>query len=138
MSNDEVLPLGIKQMIDWNKYPNFSEDEFKCSHTGLCAMDEEFLEVLQEIRTKYGKSMVISSGYRHETHPIEARKSKAGEHTMGRCADIAVSGSDAVELIRIALECGITRIGVQQKGQGRFLHLGIGARDLPNPWIWSY
>ena len=51
-------------MIEWHKYPNFSEDEFKCSASGVCIMRPIFLEALQELRHKYGKSMVISSGYR--------------------------------------------------------------------------
>lgn len=124
--------------MDWSKYPNFSEGEFKCSHTGLCDMDEAFMEILQDIRSEYGKPMVITSGYRHETHPIEARKNKPGEHTLGACADVLIQGGDAVELLSIALDFGISRIGVNQKGNGRFLHLGIGGKGLPNPWIWSY
>lgn len=125
-------------MIDWSDYKNFKEDEFRCQHTGLSGMDKEFMDKLQEIRTKYGKPMVVSSGYRHPTHPIEAAKDSLGEHTYGMCADIAIRGEDAVVLLRIVLECGITRVGVQQKGVGRFLHLGVGAVGLANPWIWSY
>ena len=125
-------------MIDWNDYPNFTEDELRCQHTGLSGMTKEFMDKLQEIRTKYGKSMIVSSGYRHITHPIEARKSSRGEHTYGMCVDIAIRGKEAVELLGVAQSCGITRLGIQQKGSGRFLHLGLGAEGLANPWIWSY
>jgi len=124
--------------MNWDLYPNFSEEEFTCSHTGLCQMDEEFMILLQTIRAEYGKPMVITSGYRHKTHPIELRKSKPGEHTLGTCADIAVQGADAVKLLGIAIALGATRVGVQQKGSGRFLHLGIGGGSLSNPWMWSY
>lgn len=126
------------KVTDWSKYPNFSEAEFRCKHTGLCVMQTEFMDKLQAIRTEYGKPMIISSGYRHPTHPVEAGKKTPGEHTMGTCCDVAVSGADAVRLLRIALNHGITRVGVQQKGSGRFLHLGIGGGGLPNPAIWSY
>lgn len=129
--------MGV--VADWGKYPNFSEAEFRCRHTGQCAMQVEFMDRLQAIRTEYGRPLRITSGYRHPTHPVEARKGHAtGEHTLGMCADIAVQGADAVELLRIALAHGITRIGVQQKGSGRFLHLGIGGQGLPAPAIWSY
>ena len=124
--------------MNWENYPNFSEEEFKCSHTGLCIMAPNFMELLQKIRDVYGKPMTITSGYRHKTHPIEARKAKPGEHTLGTCADVAVRGGDALDLLKVALSLGATRIGVQQKGAGRFLHIGIGGNDLPNPWIWSY
>lgn len=129
----------MTEVTDWDKYPNFSEKEFRCSHTGLCEMQEEFMDILQTIRTEYGKPMTVSSGYRHPTHPVEARKERAGEHSQGMCADISVRGKDALELLTIALRLGVKRVGVQQKGSGRFLHLGIGESDyFPTPHIWSY
>ena len=123
--------------LDWTRWPNFSESEMRCSHTGRCEMDREFMDVLQAIRNEFGP-MRVTSGYRHPTHPIEAKKAAPGEHTHGRCADIGVQGADAVRLIRIALKHGVVRIGVQQKGSGRFIHLGLGAPGLPSPTIWSY
>jgi zinc D-Ala-D-Ala carboxypeptidase len=123
--------------MDWSKYPSFSESEMACKHTGLCKMDPDFMAVLQAIRNEFGP-MRVSSGYRHTSHPIEAKKQAPGEHTLGRCADIAVEGKQAFRLIQIALKHGITRIGVQQKGAGRFIHIGIGGPGFPSPAIWSY
>jgi len=51
-------------VIDWADYPNFSEKEFACSHTGEAKMLPEFMARLQRLRTAYGKPMVITSGYR--------------------------------------------------------------------------
>lgn len=124
-------------MMDWSRYPNFSERELACKHTGKCQMDPAFMDVLQAIRTEFGP-MRITSGYRHQSHPIEAKKGTPGEHTIGRCADIAVEGKDAFRLIQIAIKHGITRIGVQQKGAGRFIHLGLGGPGFPSPAVWSY
>ena len=129
----------MSRVTDWSRYPNFKEAEFRCRHTGLCEMQIAFMDKLQAIRTEYGKPMTIGSGYRHPSHPVEARKgTTTGEHTQGTCCDVAVEGADAVRLLQIALKHGITRIGVQQKGSGRFLHLGIGGCGLANPAIWSY
>jgi hypothetical protein len=128
--------------MNWSKYaPYFSEDEFKCKHTGKCFMDEKFMDTLLTIRKEYGKPMNISSGYRDKTHPVEASKKGTGEHQFGTCCDVAISGNGATELLRIAMKHGVTRIGVQQKGvfKSRFLHLGVGSQGkFPNPWIWSY
>jgi uncharacterized protein YcbK (DUF882 family) len=99
------------------------------------------MDILMKIRRDYGKPLVISSGYRHPTHPIEAAKrGLSGEHTLGTCCDVRINGAAAVELMTIALIHGITRFGVSQKGDPatRFLHLGIGGGGLPNPTIWSY
>lgn len=122
--------------MDWSAYPNFSEAEMRCKATGECRMVPDFMRKLQELRTLYGKPMPITSGYRSPRHPIEAQKATPGEHSTGRAADVAVSGPDALRLIRLAVDVGFTRVGVQQKGSERFIHLG----DDPffPPGIWSY
>lgn len=125
--------------MNWVDYPNFSPGEFRCKHTGRIEMSPEFMARLQRLRTAYGKPMRITSGYRDPSHPAEASKSKPGAHSMGRAADIAVQGADALQLIRLALDCGFTGIGVQQKGPSRFIHLDdVAPAVLPRPAIWSY
>lgn len=120
----------------WNEYPNFTKAEFDCKHTGLNEMKHEFMVVLQAIRSEYGKPMQITSGYRHPTHPIEARKTRSdGEHTRGLCADVACTDSRTrYDLVRLALEHGINRIGIGKT----FLHLGLGGPGLPPNVIWEY
>jgi len=124
-------------MLNWDNYPNFSEAEFACSHTGTCEMQEHFMDALQELRTIYAKPMPITSGYRSPEHPIEARKNKPGTHATGLAADIACSGQDAYDILQIAFELGFSGIGVQQKGSGRFIHLDMW-EDGPRPNVWSY
>ena len=104
-------------------------------------MQPAFMGQLQKIRTIYGKPMIISSGYRSVTHSKERIKDHAGEHTLGLAADILISGADALVLIKIALNEGIRRIGISQKGdmRSRFIHLGISDRfGLFPAAIWSY
>jgi zinc D-Ala-D-Ala carboxypeptidase len=122
-------------MIDWSRYPNFQASEFNCSHCGKNEMRPEFLDRLQGLRSAYNKSMRISSGYRCPQHPIEAKKPEPGPHATGLACDVAVEGVDAHRLLGLALHMGFKGIGVQQKGQGRFLHL-----DLVSEYgrLWSY
>lgn len=123
--------------MDWSKYaPYFTEDELRCKHTGKCQMDARFMDALLAIRKEWGKSMKITSGYRHWSHPVEVRKGhKNGEHTKGLCVDVATAGGvEAAQLALIAIKHGITRIGVA-KG---FLHLGMGDGKLPAPALWTY
>jgi uncharacterized protein YcbK (DUF882 family) len=126
--------------LDWSKYPNFSEAELRCKHTGKCEMHPDFMARLQRLRTAYGKSLRITSGYRDRTHPVEACKRGSGAHTTGRAVDIAIMGGEALALIKIALEVGFTGIGIKQHGPSRFLHLDdLGATATqPRPWVWSY
>ena len=131
-------------MIEWAKYPNFSQDEFKCSASGNCVMRPIFVDALQELRHKYGKSMVISSGYRDpEKHPIELKKTRPGTHSYGLAADIAVAYDDAYNILNIAVELGyFTGIGINQKGdvKSRFIHLDMmeASDQFGRPTIWSY
>jgi len=126
--------------MDWSRWPNFKESEFRCKHTGKCHMDSTFMDRLQRLRTAFGRPMVVTSGYRDASHPAEAAKTTTGSHQLGRAVDIRVTGPDAFRLVTMAPEFGFTGIGVQQKGNVRFIHLD----DLPpgvgfvRPTIWSY
>jgi zinc D-Ala-D-Ala carboxypeptidase len=125
-------------MIDWGKYPNFKASEFQCQHCGADGIKEELVAKIQQLRTKYGKPMRITSGYRCPQHPVEARKSTPGAHALGLAADVGVEGAEAYKVLQIALELGFTGIGVQQKGSGRFIHLDVRNGQLPGPVVWSY
>ena len=126
--------------MDWSQYPNFSKREFDCKVTGENRMRPEFMALLQQIRLTYNKPMIITSGYRGKGHPIEAAKLNGpGEHYYGVAADIAVSGQDAMDLFVIAYGYGIRRIGLDQKGSGRYIHLGIGDHGYGfPPALWTY
>ena len=99
------------------------------------------MDRLQLLRSHYGFPLTITSGYRSPRHSIEAAKKTPGTHAMGRAADIACAGEEAVDLLKVALWIGFTGIGVKQKGEHRFLHLddlGLGEHTAPRPTIWSY
>tara|TARA_R110000822_G_scaffold83575_1_gene196756 strand:- start:286 stop:663 length:378 start_codon:yes stop_codon:yes gene_type:complete len=125
--------------MNWDKYPNFSEEEFACSETGECKMSAAFMKKMQELRDVYGNPMTITSGYRSPKHSIEASKptGKLSTHARGCAADIACNGQQAYEIMKLAFQLGFTGIGVSQKGSARFVHLDtfIGS---PRPNIWSY
>jgi uncharacterized protein YcbK (DUF882 family) len=122
--------------MNWADYPYFTKAEFDCKHTGKNEMQPEFMAKLQLLREKYGRPMIVTSGYRHWTHPVEARKGHTtGEHTRGTCADIAcTSGAERYKIIQLALQLGFPRIGIAKN----FIHLGIGGAGLPSPTIWDY
>ena len=125
-------------MTDFGKF--FTREEFVCSHTGEEKMSQDFLDCLNKLRELYGQPMLISSGYRHETHPVEARKKKAGMHTTGLACDVLVHGKDAHCLLEHAMSMQLfTGIGIAQKGAitSRFIHLDIGQGET-RPWVWSY
>lgn len=111
-----------------------------CGCGGLPSL--EFMQKVEALRVLYGKPMKVSSGYRCPEYNAKVSKTgSTGPHTTGRAIDIAIERGDAFELVALALSSSMfTGLGVQQKGQGRFIHLD----DLPNgdgqprPTIWSY
>jgi hypothetical protein len=102
--------------------------------------DLGFLATLNSIREECDFSFALSSAYRCPQHPIEARKEHFGAHTTGKAVDILCNGEKALEVIRVAQKHGIQRIGIQQKGGGRFIHLDACNADdgFPTPAMWSY
>lgn len=128
--------------MNWNKYKNFSKVEFDCRHTGLNDMQPRFMDLLQKIRNEFGSPMYITSGYRDVAHPVEARKSIPGAHTLGLACDVGIYGANAVRLIQVATALGMPRIGVKQNGpmSGRFIHLDAATENegFSSPWLWSY
>ena len=100
-------------------------------------MDPNLLEMLDDLREAYGYPITLTSTYRSPQHPIEARKSKPGEHTYGAAVDIlSDSGGKTFRLVKAAIEVGFTRIGISRK-KG-FIHLGIGYPGAPEKTIWTY
>jgi len=111
----------------------FEESEFN----GFEMMDERLLLLLDNLREAYGYPIKLTSTYRSPDHPIEAKKSKPGEHAYGAAVDIACVGGEATfKLVKAAIEVGFTRIGISRKSN--FVHVGIGYPGAPETTIWTY
>jgi uncharacterized protein YcbK (DUF882 family) len=111
----------------------FNESEFK----EFSKMDSNLLEKLDNLREVYGYPIKLTSTYRSPDHPIEAKKSKPGEHAYGAAVDIACVGGEATfKLVKAAIEVGFTRIGISRKNN--FVHVGIGYEGAPPVTIWTY
>jgi uncharacterized protein YcbK (DUF882 family) len=121
-------------------YKYFSTEELKCQHCGSDGMDEAFMIKVEALRHELGFPFVVTSAYRCKDHIIERKKKTPGAHASGHAIDIAVSGDKAHKLLDAALRVGMTGIGVNQKGNNRFIHLDDLEWDesRPRPWVWSY
>lgn len=120
-------------------WPHFSFEKMSCD--GECRMDPDFMDLLEKIRSEYGKPLVETSGYRTPKHNASvSHTGDKGPHTTGRAIDIAIGGENAFLLASIAISCGITGLGISQKGPSRFIHLDNLTKDdgFPRPMIWSY
>ncbi len=119
----------------------FSRDELVCK----CGCNKNYfnaetLEKLNRLRQAMGKPIVLNSAYRCPKYNEEIGATQT--HATGRAVDIKCSYKDAYNIIELAFMYGFTGIGVQQKGQSRFIHLDDLEQDLsegrPRPHVWSY
>ena len=101
----EMMSLARVVNDGYNYIPNpyFKEAKLRCQFSGIYHFDEIFLKHLIEIREWVNFGMVISSAYRHESHPIESAKilqgKKPGSHSLGRAVDIKIRGNKCYSLI---------------------------------------
>lgn len=125
----------------WANFP-YAELRCRCGQCGSTGreMNPAFMDLVQQLRDLYGRPMALSSAYRCPRHPAEMNKAAPGEHCDGLAVDVLCRSAEALKLLSLALTLGFTRIGVNQKGVSRFLHLGMApaGRHLPSPTIWSY
>jgi|TARA_B100000085_G_C18555035_1_gene517374 uncharacterized protein YcbK (DUF882 family) len=120
----------------------FSEDELRCKcGCGTYRFDEQALARLNDIREEVGFPLPVSSGYRCPKHSIEADKiangRPPGAHTTGKAVDLAVELDKAHALLKVAFAHNVPRVGVNQRGTLRFIHLDW-CDDRPGPTVWSY
>jgi uncharacterized protein YcbK (DUF882 family) len=127
-------------------YRNFVRSEFRCK-CGKCdstghEISDDLLDALQALRTICNFPFVVTSGYRCPSHPAERNKDSVGSHGLGMAVDLLVSHEEATFLLKMALATGLfTGVGVNQKGDGRFIHLDIATEDdinAPRPHLWTY
>ena len=141
-STTNQLQEYVEENWPSERWRNISFQEWACSYSGKCLVDEIFLDKVQRVRNQYGRPLIITSGYRSEEHPVEAKKDSRGAHTFGRALDIKVHGHNAWELLDIVMEEIFLGVGISKRGDvnSRFIHLDdmTDGEGFPRPWIWSY
>ena len=126
-------------MIDFADYPNFTEDEMRCScGCGRADMDPDFMKLLQDIRAVFGHPMPVTSGFRCPSYN-ERIGGAVDIHPSGKAADIWVSGEPVYHLLAVALLMDVRGIGLKQHGPhiDRFMHLDTTSGTM-RPRIWTY
>jgi uncharacterized protein YcbK (DUF882 family) len=93
---------------------HFKSDEFKCKCCGKLpahGMSKQLIELLEQIRAAFNKSITITSGYRCEKHNKEVGGAKKSQHMDGIAADIKVTDVSAHEVHAYLLKHFDDKIG---------------------------
>lgn len=117
---------------------NFSKGEFECHcGCGLDKMDVNFVKRLQILRDHCNFPLIVNSGRRCKYWNTKSHGYPSSAHLEGLAVDIRVDREKARILMQHALEMGFKGIGLQQKGEGRFIHLDMKPRKNGMA-IWTY
>ena len=110
---------------------NFKVKEFACKDgSDKILISTELVEVLQKIRTHFGKPVNINSAYRTETYNKKVGGVSSSQHLYGTAADIVVSGVKASDVANYA-ETLLPNSG----GIGRYSNFThVDVRDKKSRW----
>lgn len=91
---------------------NFKVKEFACKDgTDKILIDITFVQThLQDIRTHFGKPVIVNSAYRTDAYNSKVGGAKNSYHKKGRAFDICIKGVAPVEIARYASKLGIPGI----------------------------
>lgn len=127
---------------DWNKKvsAHFSVYEFACSDkSDTVLISTELIEVLEQIRTHFGKPVKINSAYRTPAYNISIGGSSKSQHCLGLAADIRIVGIDPIQ---IALYASSLPFYAKQGGIGYYSRVGlkdgfvhVDVRSWKSRWI---
>lgn len=82
---------------------NFKVREFACQDgSDTIFISTELAQVLQKIRSRFGKPVTINSAYRTEVHNRAEGGSPTSQHKYGLAADIVVQGVAPMDVARYA------------------------------------
>lgn len=113
----------IIRKMDW-----FKPEEFNCKcgcGLGIADMDIELLGILDAIRWKLGKPVIINSAVRCPKHNLKVDGRYSSSHIRGLAVDIrALETNYRFELLSIIMKhTGINRIGIYRT----FIHIDVDA-----------
>ena len=97
-------------------------------------MNEVLVEMLNEVREKFGKAIIINSGYRTVEHNKKVGGKSDSSHLKGLAVDIKCTNStDRFHLLFLLQEIGFQRIGVAKT----FIHVDLDF-DKAQSVLWTY
>lgn len=125
---------ALEALTDW-RWPHFSPAEFACRCrgrycTGRYWHDPGFLDALEALRAEAGhRPLSINSGHRCDLWNAAIGGAPLSRHRR-IAADIALKGHNRRRLLRAAIACGFTGLGLGRT----FLHLD--RRACPSRWYY--
>jgi len=119
-------------MAGW-RWGSFSPRELACKGTGKIVVNETALDMLQALRDRLRKPLILTSAYRSPEHNRRVGGAKNSLHMRGIAFDVRMDNHDPHEFEAAARAVGFTGFGYYPKSG--FMHIDTGpARTWGTPW----
>ncbi|MEM3554492.1 MAG: D-Ala-D-Ala carboxypeptidase family metallohydrolase [Candidatus Micrarchaeaceae archaeon] len=105
---------------------NFSLKEFECPCCHTVMIRPELIRLLQKLRDKLDRMVIITSGYRCKEHNRKVGGEVGSYHLYGMAADICVPDFPVEILAKEAEQVGFGGIGLYKDKV--FIHVDIGPK----------
>ena len=116
------------------KYFSYNEFDSPDEEGSGRNMDYDLLNMIDRARELYGKPIVVTSGFRTESHNKKVGGVSSSSHLKGLAIDVAcIRSKDRFEMLTALIEVGFNRIGVAST----FIHVDIDKNKSQNV-IWTY
>ena len=114
-----------KRINDFQITKHFKLIEFQCPCCHRVLLNPLLVSKLELLRLKWGKPIIINSGFRCVSHNREVGGVIDSKHKLGQAADVRVISSEQGVFREIAVATGFSKaITYRKRG---FVHLEIGA-----------
>ncbi|MBS0126845.1 YcbK family protein [Thetidibacter halocola] len=115
------------------RWPNFSPAEIACRGTGAIRINILAMDMLQALRDRLGKPLIVRSAYRSPEHNRAVGGAPASKHMSGTAFDIAMTNHDPVAFEAAARAVGFLGFGYYPRSG--FMHIDLGpARSWGDPF----
>lgn len=132
-NNWEDVPID-----EWNKrWPNFSPEEIASNifvdkknnikKKGPILIDTRALDMLQALRTAFGKPFIVNSAYRDPQYNADINGAKQSMHMEGKAFDISMANHNPAEFEAAAIKIGFKGIG--HYPGSNFMHIDARTSD---------
>ncbi len=114
---------GAKRILLDGRESNFLLREFRCKDgSDEILLDSALVELLQKVRSHYGKAVSVTSAYRTSSHNRSVNGATSSYHMKGQAADFTVTGVPNREVAKYLQSIGAKGIGLYNY-TGGFVHV---------------
>lgn len=123
---------GEKRILIDGRESNFQMREFRCKDgSDEILLDSGLVELLQQVRSHFGKAVSVTSAYRTPSHNRSVNGATSSYHIKGQAADFTVTGVPDREVAKYLQGIGAKGIGLYNY-TGGFVH--VDTREKQYYW----